>query len=181
MQRVLLATILIAATAPLWAHHSFGAEYDANQPITLTGTVTKVEWTNPHVYFYIDVKDEKTGKVTNWALEMGAPAVIQRSGWKRTSMKIGDLVIVDGFQAKNGLPHGNARTVTLASTGSRPCENHVTASTIDPVLSSMRAITRRGVFARVSTTPLAQVRSSSRKQFVTVSSADLLSGSVTAV
>jgi hypothetical protein len=111
--------IVVMVSAPAVAHHAFSAEYDSNKPIKLTGAVTKVEWTNPHVYFYIDVKDEKTGKVTNWALEMGAPAVIQRSGWKRTSMKIGDLVIVDGFQAKNGQPHGNARAVTLASTGQR--------------------------------------------------------------
>src|SRR6185369_14687621 len=96
---------------PLLAHHSFSAQYDSTKPVKLTGKVTKVEWTNPHIYFYIDVRDEKTGKVTNWALEMGAPAVIQRSGWKRTSMKIGDLVIVQGFQAKSGQPHGNARTV----------------------------------------------------------------------
>ena len=110
---------IAAGTASMAAHHSFAAEYDNNKPLKLTGAVTKVEWTNPHVYFYIDVRDEKTGKVTNWAMEMGAPAVIQRSGWKRTSMKIGDLVVVEGFGAKSGQPHGNARTVTLASTGQR--------------------------------------------------------------
>ena len=114
-----VGAIVVTLSVPAVAHHSFAAEYDSTKPIKLTGAVTKVEWNNPHVYFYIDVRDEKTRKVTNWALEMGAPAVIQRSGWKRTSMKIGDLVIVEGFQAKNGQPHGNARTVTLASTGQR--------------------------------------------------------------
>ena len=74
---------------------------------------------NPHVYFYIDVRDDSTGKITNWAFEMGAPAVIQRNGWTRNSMKIGDMVIVDGTRAKSGLPHANARSVTMASTGKK--------------------------------------------------------------
>ena len=114
-------TLIIAAalTTPLWAHHSFAAEYDSKQPVNLKGAVTKVEWMNPHVYFYIDVKDEQTGKITNWAFEMGAPAVIQRNGWTRNSMKIGDLVIVEGTRAKSGAPHGNARSVTMASTGKK--------------------------------------------------------------
>lgn len=99
------------------AHHSFAAEYDSNKPVKLTGAVTKIEWNNPHVYFYTDVRDEKTGKVTNWAWEMGAPAVIARRGWTRTTMKIGDLVTVEGSQAKSGKPHGNARAVMLAKTG----------------------------------------------------------------
>lgn len=115
-----LALILTAAlTTPLWAHHSFAAEYDSKQPVTLKGAVTKVEWMNPHVYFYIDVRDDSTGKITNWAFEMGAPAVIQRNGWTRNSMKIGDMVIVDGTRAKSGLPHANARSVTMASTGKK--------------------------------------------------------------
>jgi hypothetical protein len=115
-----LALMMIASLAtPLVAHHSFAAEYDSKQPITLKGAVTKVEWMNPHVYFYIDVRDEQTGKIENWAWEMGAPAVIQRNGWTRNSMKLGDIVIVEGTRAKSGKLHGNARSVTLASTGKK--------------------------------------------------------------
>ena len=117
----LALTLIVAAalTTPLWAHHSFAAEYDSKQPVTVKGAVTKVEWMNPHVYFYIDVKDEQTGRVASWAFEMGAPAVIQRNGWTRNSMKIGDLVIVEGTRAKSGATHGNARSVTMASTGKK--------------------------------------------------------------
>ena len=82
---------LLLAAAPLLAHHSFAAEYDSKKPVKLTGIVTKVEWMNPHVYFFIDVPDE-TGKIINWALEMGPPAGLQKSGWTRNSMKVGDEV-----------------------------------------------------------------------------------------
>jgi hypothetical protein len=123
MRHYMLATFaflfVVALTTPLWAHHSFAAEYDSKKPIKLTGAVTKVEWMNPHVYFYVDVRDEQSGKITNWALEMGAPAVIQRNGWTRNSMKIGDIVTVEGSQAKSGRPHGNARSVILAATGKK--------------------------------------------------------------
>jgi len=113
----LSAVLLVTIATPLAAHHSFAAQYDSEQPITLTGAVTKIEWNNPHVYFYIDVLNEENGEVENWAWEMGAPAVIQRRGWRRNSMTIGDLVTVDGWRARNGAFHGNARTVILASTG----------------------------------------------------------------
>ena len=114
---VMLAGLAYQA-APAFAHHSFAAEYDSSKPLKLTGAVTKVDWANPHVYFYIDVKDEK-GKVTNWAFEMGAPAVLTRSGWKRSSVKIGDVITVDGTRAKDGGPHGNARSVTMTNTGEK--------------------------------------------------------------
>jgi Family of unknown function (DUF6152) len=103
---------LLLASVPAIAHHSFAAEFDAAKPIKLTGSVTKVEWMNPHTYFYIDVKDEK-GTVTNWGLEMGSPNGLMRQGWTRNSMKIGDVVTVEGSAAKDGSNIGNARSVTL--------------------------------------------------------------------
>jgi hypothetical protein len=114
----LLALALPLAAAPALAHHSFAAEFDAKQPITLTGTVTKVEWTNPHVWFYLDVKDPG-GKVTNWGMEMGGPNGLLRAGWTRNSMKPGDVVTVDGFKARSGNPIGNATSVVMATTGQK--------------------------------------------------------------
>ena len=104
---------LLAAVAPLYAHHSFAAEYDNTKPIALTGTVTKVEWMNPHARFYLDMKDDK-GAVTNWEFELGSPNGLARRGWTRTSMKVGDQIIVDGYVAKDGSNLANARNVKLA-------------------------------------------------------------------
>ncbi|HEY7443318.1 MAG TPA: DUF6152 family protein [Vicinamibacterales bacterium] len=115
---VIAALGLLVAAIPVIAHHSFAAEFDANKPIKVTGTVTKVEWKNPHVYFYIDVKEDD-GKVTNWGMEMGSPNGLMRQGWTRNSMKVGDVVSVEGSRARDGSAIGNARAVTLASTGQR--------------------------------------------------------------
>ncbi len=109
---------LLAVAMPVMAHHSFAAEYDAKKPVSLKGVVTKIDWMNPHVYFYIDVEDE-AGKVTNWALEMGPPNGLQRAGWTRNTMKIGDEVVVEGSLAKDGAKQANARSVVMASTGKK--------------------------------------------------------------
>jgi len=106
------------AVLPLAAHHSFSAEYDSKKPVTLKGIITKVEWMNPHVYFYLDVSDD-SGNIANWALEMGPPNGLERSGWTRNTMKVGDEVIVEGTLAKDGSKQANARSVTMAATGKK--------------------------------------------------------------
>jgi hypothetical protein len=107
------AIVLCAVAAPVFAHHSFSAEFDSKQVLKLTGTVTKVEWANPHTYFYIDVKDDKTGKIVNWACEMGSPNGLTGQGWTRNTLKIGMVVSLEGFKAKDGRNIANARTVTV--------------------------------------------------------------------
>ena len=111
---VTAGALLMLASVPAIAHHSFAAEFDASKPVKLTGTVTKIEWMNPHAYFYIDVKDE-SGKVTNWGMEMGSPNGLMRQGWSRNSLKVGDVVTVEGSRAKDGSNTANARAVSLAS------------------------------------------------------------------
>jgi hypothetical protein len=123
-----IACGLLLSGAPASAHHSFAAEFDGEKKITLTGIVTKVEWTNPHVWFYINVKDAKTGEMTNWGAEMGPPHGLQRRGWRQNTMKIGDAVTVDGSMAKNGTRRMNASKVTLTATGARPGETLDAAS-----------------------------------------------------
>jgi hypothetical protein len=115
-----VAAIAVAAAAvPVIGHHSFAAEFDSNQPFEFTGVVTKVEWKNPHTYFFMDIKDEKTGEVVNWGMEMGSPNGLMRNGWTRNSMKVGDVVTVEGSKAKDGSPTGNARSVVLSASGKR--------------------------------------------------------------
>ena len=111
---LMVVFVLIGASAPLFAHHSFAAEYDKKQPIKFSGLVTKVEWLNPHIYYYVDVKDAG-GKVINYAVEGGTPNTLYRKGWRKDSLKVGETITVEGFRAKNGSNHVNGSKVTLSS------------------------------------------------------------------
>jgi uncharacterized protein DUF6152 len=109
---------VLMGTGSVIAHHSFAAEFDATKPLTLKGIVTKIEWQNPHTYFYMDVTLAE-GKVVNWGMEMGSPNGLMRQGWTRNTLKVGDAVTVEGSAAKDGTNVGNARVVVLDATGQR--------------------------------------------------------------
>jgi hypothetical protein len=107
-----LALGLMVPVAPVFAHHSFAAEFDGTKQITLNGVVTKVDWVNPHAYIYVDVKGDD-GAVINWAVETGAPNVLYRQGWRKDDLKTGDMVTLEAFLAKDGSHTAAARTVKL--------------------------------------------------------------------
>lgn len=118
-RRLTLIAVLAAVVATASAHHSFPAQYDADKTVTLTGTVTDVQWTNPHIFIYIDVTDDNSGEAVNWALEMGGPNALLRLGWKRDSLKPDDVITVDGALARDGSNLANAESIVLTSTGQR--------------------------------------------------------------
>jgi hypothetical protein len=109
---VMLIVAMTVLALPVFAHHSAVAEYDLEKPVKVQGTVTRVEWSNPHIWFYVDVKNPD-GSVTNWGFSGGAPGVLQRRGISRTALKPGDVVKVEGFRAKDGSSNGSGNTVTF--------------------------------------------------------------------
>jgi Family of unknown function (DUF6152) len=109
---VTFAAAALVAGIPVYAHHSFAAEFDGSRSLRLTGTITRIEWSNPHSYFFIDVKDEK-GNLQNWGCEGAGPGALTRRGWKKGDVKLGDTLIVDGYPAKDGSHLIDARRVTL--------------------------------------------------------------------
>jgi len=114
MKRIASFLLGVALLSPhaVAAHHSFDAEFDRNKPVTLKGAVTRVDWGNPHIWVFMDVKDE-TGKVSNWGVEGGAPNALSRNGWRKDSLKVGDIVTVEGFRGRDGSQRANANRVTL--------------------------------------------------------------------
>jgi hypothetical protein len=112
-QLAIFVLALVAVVVPVFAHHSFAAEYDIKSTVTLKGTITNIEWQNPHARFYVDVKGED-GKVVNWEIESGSPNQLARGGWTRSALKVGDVVTVEGYRAKDGANLADAKTITTA-------------------------------------------------------------------
>ncbi len=110
---LLIVSFLAAATTSLRAHHAFAAEFDGSKAIRVTGSLTKIEWANPHTYFYIEFKDS-TGKIVTWGCEAASPGALSRRGFKRADLKIGDTIVIDGYPAKDGSRLMDARRITLA-------------------------------------------------------------------
>jgi hypothetical protein len=113
----MVGAYLACFTSAALAHHAFSAQYDAAKEFKLTGVVTKIEWLNPHAYFFVDVTNESTGQIASWACELTSPVGLMRQGWTRNSMKIGDVVVVEGILARDGSTSLNARSVVLTNTG----------------------------------------------------------------
>lgn len=135
MKKTILAAAAVAggllSMGSAIAHHSFAAEFDRSKPIELTGRVTNVKWMNPHVWFYINVRNEETGEMENWGVELGPPHMLQNRGWRRESLSLGTEVTVNASMSRNGSLNVNASTVTLTATGGAPGETLNAASSAE--------------------------------------------------